>query len=162
MEHSKYFLGGKDTEHTWDMDGFYVALNDEPRKYMVALLSPFHNIDWDIHMENKSGSPMTSEEKDILFKALTDNMVSGDVVTSHGGCTPGGISGIKNLANYGFKVIGTNSGKDVYWASFNLLDMDKFNKWIQHAPKEDYIVIDETKPLTLDNVRPVLKIMQKK
>lgn len=148
---------------TWDKDGIAVSLKTDPMKYFVLLTTNRKNIDWIIHFENRTDPmvPFTEEEKFILFEAITDIIQSGDVVTTEGGVTPGGISGLKNMAFHGFKIIDKYSNKDIlYWAT-TLLDREKFDKWIQHANPEDYRVINKEQPLTVENTLPVVKILQK-
>ena len=68
-------------------------------------------ISYEIHIENESGSPITQDEKDILFNALYGLLKNNDVLTSFGGCTPGGLVAMENLVKkYGFKKIGEYSG----------------------------------------------------
>ena len=146
---------------TFGREGIAICLRKDPLKYFVLLTSNKHNIDWIIHFENDSEKEFTDEEKFILFDAVSDIVDSGDIVTTEGGITPGGISALKHLPFHGFKVIGNNSGQHIYWASPRMLDQEKFNKWIQHANPEDYKVKNKQLPLTVENTRPVVKILEK-
>lgn len=113
-----------------------------------------------MHFENFSDEPYTDKEKDILLTALSAVVDAGEVVTTEGGVTPGGISAIKKLCNKGFTKIGTNSGKRVYWAP-TLIDFSKFCKWISSADKEDYKRNDKTSWPNLDNTSPVVWVIRK-
>lgn len=147
-------------EKTWNLDGISISLKQDHLKYFVLLTSNKDGIDWFIHFENHSTTPFTSEEKYTLYLAVADIIEDGDVVTTEGGVTPGGISAIKNLSKYGFQKIGENKGKNVYWSE-NLMDYTKFNKWLINAKPTDYVVKDKTKFLTLDNTAPIVWIMRK-
>ena len=83
-------------------------------------------------------------------------------MTTEGGVTPGGISALKHMPFHGFEIIGKNSGQHVYWASDRLLDREKFDRWIQHADKDDYRINNKQMPLTVENTRPVVKILRKR
>lgn len=146
---------------TFNLEGIAISLRKDPLKYFVLLTSNKHKIDWILHFENDSTSEFTDEEKFILFDAVADIIQPGDVVTTEGGVTPGGISALKKLAFHGFRVIGNNSGQHVYWASPKMLNYEKFANWIQHADKEDYKVNNKQQPLTVENTRPVVKILEK-
>lgn len=146
---------------TFNREGIAVCLKKEPLKYFVLLTSNKYNIDWILHFENDSEKEFTPDEKFILFDAISDIIQSGDVVTTEGGITPGGISAMKNLAFHGFEIIGNNSGQHIYWASDRMLDREKFDRWIQHADKDDYKVNNKQLPLTVENTRPVVKILKK-
>ena len=114
-----------------------------------------------MHFENDSSEEFTDDEKFILFDALSDIIAPGDIVTTEGGVTPGGISALKRLVFYGFKIIDKNSGQHIYWASSRMLNEEKFNKWIQHADEDDYKVKNKQQPLTIENTRPVVKVLEK-
>ena len=146
---------------TFGREGIAVCLKTEPLKYFVLLTSNKHNVDWIIHFENDSETEFTDEVKFILYDAVADMVQSGDIVTTEGGVTPGGISALKHLALHGFKIIDKNSGQHIYWASPRMLDQEKFNKWIQHASPDDYKVNNKQQPLTVENTRPVVKILEK-
>lgn len=146
---------------TFNKEGIAVCLKKDPLKYFVLLTSNKHNIDWILHFENDSETEFAEEEKYILFDAISDIIQSGDIVTTEGGVTPGGISALKRLVFHGFKIIGNNSGQHVYWASPRMLNQEKFNKWIHNANKEDYKVINKENDLTIENTRPVVKILEK-
>jgi len=146
---------------TFNREGIAICLKRDPLKYFVLLTSNKHNIDWNLHFENDSDTEFTKEEKFILFEAAADIIQSGDIVTTEGGVTPGGISALKNMPFHGFKIIGKNSGQHVYWASPKMLNREKFDKWIQHADPEDYKVNNKDLPLTVENTRPVVKILEK-
>lgn len=151
-------------EKTWNLNGFSISLTNCYMKYFAILASKKEKFDWFIHFENETepNVPYTDEEKDILFKALANNIKKGAVITTEGGVTPGGISALKKLENYGFKIIGKHSGKSVYWASDRLLDKDKLNKWLNEPNhKSDFKIIDNTKPISKDNVKPVVAILKK-
>jgi len=152
-------IEGKSTK-TWDMDGISISLRKNDMKYIALLLSN-GKYDWLIHFENETNQPYTDNEKEILFNAVADIVKPDDLLTTEGGVTPGGISGIKKLKMHGFKQAGVNKGDNVYWASDRLLDRDKFNKWIQNANEDDYIVIDKDKPLTIENTKPVVQVLEK-
>ena len=97
------FFGNKDIiiegqgSKTFDREGIAVCLKNEPLKYFVLLTSNKHNIDWIIHFENDSDTPFSDEEKFILFDAISDIIDDGDIVTTEGGITPGGISFVTTL-----------------------------------------------------------------
>lgn len=146
---------------TFNKEGIAICLKKEPLKYFVLLTTNKKNIDWLIHFENDSDTEFTDEEKFILFEAVADIMQPGDVVTTEGGVTPGGISALKHMPFHGYKIIGKNSGQHIYWASPKMLDREKFDKWIQHADKDDYKVNNKQQPLTVENTRPVVKILEK-
>ena len=146
---------------TWNEEGISISLKSDPLKYFVLLTSKKHDVDWIIHFENDSEHPFTEEEKFILFDAVSDIAQSGDILTSEGGITPGGISGIKRLTFHGFKIVGKNSGQDVYWASDRILDREKFNEWIKDANPGDYKVKNKDEGLTVENTRPVVKVLER-
>lgn len=146
---------------TWNQEGLTLSLKSDENKYFVMLTSK-KKFDWLLHFENDSDSPYTNEEKLTLIEASVDLMNSGDIISTEGGVTPGGISCLKRYQMYGFDIIGTNSGESVYWASPRILDAKKFAKWIQTADPTDYKVIDKTKPLTIENTRPVVKVLKKR
>lgn len=146
---------------TFGREGIAICLKKDPLKYFVLLTSNKHNIDWIIHFENDSETEFTNDEKFTLFEAVSDIIQSGDIITTEGGITPGGISALKSMVFHGFEIIGKNSGQHVYWASDRMLDREKFDKWIQHADKDDYKVNNKQMPLTVENTRPVVKILEK-
>lgn len=146
---------------TWDSEGISLSLKSDENKYFVMLTSD-KKFDWLLHFENDSDSPYTDEEKFTLIQATVDLMDSGDIISTEGGVTPGGISCLKRFEMFGFDIIGTHSGGSVYWASSKLIDYNKWIKWIQTADPSDYIVIDKSQPLTIDNTRPVVKVLRKK
>lgn len=147
---------------TFNKEGLSISLKAEPMKYFVLLTSNKKNVDWIIHFENNSEKPFTDEEKFILFDAVADIIQPDDIVTTEGGVTPGGISALKHMPFHGFEIIGKNSGQHVYWASDRLLDREKFDKWIQHADKDDYRINNKQMPLTVENTSPVVKILRKR
>lgn len=146
---------------TWNLEGISLSLKSDENKYFVMLTSK-KKFDWLLHFENDSDSPYTTEEKLTLIGASSDLMDTGDIISTEGGITPGGISCLKRYQMYGFDIIGKNSGQNVYWASPRILDANKFAKWIQTADPSDYIIIDKTKPLTIENTRPVVSVLQKR
>jgi len=113
-------------------------------KYFAVLVSNKQKYDYLLHFENETdGKPYTDDEKNILFNALANSLSSGDIVTTEGGVTPGGISAFKKLTNYGFKIIGKHDGKSVYWASPRILDKEKLNKWLANPEhKKDFKIIN--------------------
>ena len=147
---------------TFNREGLSISLKTEPMKYFVLLTSNKKNVDWIIHFENESEKPFTDEEKFILFDAVADVIQPDDIVTTEGGVTPGGISALKHMPFHGFEIIGKNSGQHVYWASDRMLDREKFDRWIQHADKDDYKVNNKQMPLTVENTRPVVKVLRKR
>lgn len=153
-------IGGKSHEKTWDREGLSLSLKSDEDKYFVMLTSN-KKFDWLLHFENDSDTPYTNEEKITLIEAATDLMDSGDIISTEGGVTPGGISCLKRFEIFGFDIIGTHSGEDVYWAP-TLTDPKKWARWIQTADPNDYIVIDKSKPLSIENTRPVVKVLKKK
>lgn len=146
---------------TWNLEGISISLKEEPLKYFVLLTCNKADIDWLIHFENDSNKPFTDQEKHILFNAVSDIIDKGDVVTTEGGVTPGGISALKKLKMHGYKEIGTHKGKNVYWASPRILDANKFNEWIVNASTSDYSKIDKKGPLTIENTRPIVLMLEK-
>jgi hypothetical protein len=162
---NKVILEGPN-EKTWNRDGFSISLKDQYMKYIAVLLSPKDRYDYFVHFENETYpfSPYTEEEKDILFKALSQHLKSGDIITTEGGVTPGGISAFKKLAlYYGFEIIRTHEGKSVYWASKRILDESKMKEWFANPlHKKDFKVIDPSKPITIENTKPVVVVLKKR
>ncbi len=146
---------------TWGLDGISLSLKSDEGKYFVMLTST-KKFDWLLHFENDSDEPYTNEDKIKLIEATANLTDSGDIISTEGGITPGGISCLKRFQMFGFDIIGTNSGQNVYWASNRLLDSNKWKKWISSADKNDYIIIDKNKPITIENTRPVVKILRKR
>lgn len=146
---------------TWNMEGLSISLKTDNMKYFVLLVSGKSKYDWIIHFENESDTSYTDEEKEILFTAVREIVQPGEVITTEGGVTPGGIHALRKLLAHGFSEIDTNSGKNVYWASSRLLNETKFNLWIQHADPDDYKVINKKEPLSIDNTKPVVLVIQR-
>ena len=162
---SKIIIEGSN-EKTWNRDGFSISLRDQYMKYIAVLVSSKEKYDYFIHFENETSpySPYTNEEKDILFKALSQHLKSGDVITTEGGVTPGGISAFKKLAlYYGFEIIGKHEGKSVYWASPRILDKSKMKEWFENPEhKKDFKVIDFSKPVSIENTTPIVVVLKKR
>ena len=77
----------------------------------------------------------------MLFGAVNDIIDNGEVVTTRGGVTPGGIHALCRLVDFGFSVIDYRKD-NLYWAE-NMIDIPKFNKWLLHAKEGvEYRVID--------------------
>lgn len=146
---------------TWDMEGISISLAHEHLKYFVLLVSNSPKYDWYIHFENESDEQYTEEEKKVLFNTIREIVQPGETVTTEGGITPGGVHAMYQLANNGFTPIDVNKGKNVYWASNRLLDETKFNIWIQHANPDDYRVLNKKEPLTVDNTKPIVLVVQR-
>lgn len=161
MKQIKITIEGK-SEKTWNMPGASVSITDEPMKYFVLLVSKSAKYDYYIHFENETKTPYTDSEKDALFSGIANLVEDGEVVTTSGGVTPGGISAMHKLTNYGFKIIGWHKGlSQVYWASQRLFDEEKFNKWVQGASKHECELIDKNLPPTKENTKPVVPILKK-
>lgn len=150
-------------EKTWHNEGYVISLASDRNKYIVLLKSTHKNISYEIHIENESGWPITQNEKDILFRALYDSLEKGDVITSFGGCTPGGLSAMQNLVKkYGFTKIGEYSGEHIYWSSPRLVDCNNFNKWINNPEHKNMFTVKKpSEPLTMENTKPVIWIVRK-
>ena len=148
---------------TWGRDGYVIELKSDSDKYIVLLKSEHKGVSYEIHIENESGHPITQEEKDILFKALYDSLKENDVVTSFGGCTPGGLVAMDNLVRkYGFRRIGSYSGEELYWSSPRLIDSGKFDDFIKNPKHRGmFKVVDDSKPLSFGNTAPVISIVKK-
>ena len=148
---------------TWNYKGYVIELKSCTDKYIVLIESKHKGISYEIHIENESSSAITQKEKDILFNALYNSLKGNDVLTSFGGCTPGGLVAIENLVKkYGFKKIGTYSGKKLYWSSPRLIDSKKFNDFINNPRHKDmFKVIDDSKPLSIDNTIPIISVIKK-
>lgn len=148
---------------TWNYNGFVIELKSDRNKYIVLLESKYKEISYEIHIENESDSPITQEEKDILFNALYDLLKDNDVLTSFGGCTPGGLVAIENLIKkYRFKKIGTYSGEKLYWSSPRLVNSKKFNEFINNPEhRNKFKIIDKSEPLTVDNTIPIISVIKK-
>lgn len=148
---------------TWNRNGYVIELKSDRNKYLVLLESEQRGVSYELHIENESGSPITQDEKDILFNALYGLLKDNDVLTSFGGCTPGGLTAIENLVRkYGFKKIGTYSGEKLYWSSPRLIDSKKFDNFINNPKHKDmFKVVDRSKPLSLDNTVPIISVIKK-
>jgi len=148
---------------TWNYNGYVIELKSDRNKYIVLLESKCKGISYEMHIENESDSSITQEEKNILFNALYDLLKDNDVLTSFGGCTPGGLIAIENLIKkYRFKKIGTYSGEKLYWSSPRLIDSKRFNDFINNPEHRDmYKIIDKSKPLSVDNTTPIISVIKK-
>lgn len=151
------------SEKTWNKPGFTVSLSDNALKFFVALLSKSKKYDYILHFENYSDTELTTAQKTALFKKLADAIKPGEIVTTEGGVTPGGIHALKNLVNYGFEIIDTNKGARVLWATDKLLDNDKLTKWFtEDEHKDEFEILDDTLPITKENTRPIVAVLVKK
>ena len=148
---------------TWNYNGYVIELKSDRNKYIVLLESKCKGISYEMHIENESDSSITQEEKNILFNALYDLLKDNDVLTSFGGCTPGGLIAIENLIKkYRFKKIGTYSGEKLYWSSPRLIGSKRFNDFINNPEHRDmYKIIDKSKPLSVDNTTPIISVIKK-
>ena len=105
-----------------------------------------------------------SQEIQDCIKCLTDNLPPNvNLISSHGGITPGGIHAILRLKDYGWTLVGTESGEDRghYWAGTTNVELLK--KWISNPDNKDYW--EETGKNTEDilkDTRPKVPIMKLK
>lgn len=151
-------IGGQ-SESTWGFEGLSFSLKEDLKKHFVLIEQ--HNR-YCLHFENKSNSPFSKSELDRLYKALTFIIPTGTEITSLGGITPGGISGVKKLSNYGFKLIDNIHGKNNYWAGPKLLDDDKLDVWLNKPEnKDNFLIINSNEELNKKNTRPIVPVMKK-
>ena len=149
-------------EKTWGLPGFSITLKTNYMKYFVVLLANSKKYDYYLHFENESDEPYTEREKNILFTALSSVLKKGDRVTTSGGVTPGGISALKNLIIYNFEIEEYISNDQIQWASDRLFNKEKFAAWVKNPKhKNDFKIIDNTKPITKDNTKPVIPVLVK-
>lgn len=147
---------------TWGCNGYVIELRLNKDKYIVLLESSQKGISYEMHIKNKSDSQITQEEKDILFDALYNFLEDNDVLTSFGGCTPGGLTAIENLIKkYGFEKIDSYHGEYLYWAT-GLIDNKKFDNWINKPEHRNmFEIIDNSKPLSISNTLPIIPVIKK-
>lgn len=147
---------------TWNRDGFSVSIAEEPLKFFVALTTSEGPIDYYLHFENESDVDYTEAEKEALFTGLDAVIEKGEIVSTSGGVTPGGISALKKLQKYGYKIIAqTSDERKVYWASDRLLDKEKFEKWLNKEGNNDFKVKDASQPLSKENTKPIVPVLKK-
>ncbi len=104
----------------------------------------------------KSRKPYTDDEIERLVSCVSEYLKPGDMVTSRGGCTPGGLHGVKRFVGHGFVKTGEYYGDRLYWSEPEV-DMDKFSKWVAKAENNgDFRAVCECTEYTLDSVQPVI------
>ena len=55
-----------------------------------------------MHLYAPKGGRISESELGRLLQSVAEYVPSGEVVTSRGGCTPGGLGAIKRFVEYGF------------------------------------------------------------
>ena len=126
-------------DHLWwknEHPVWCACVGGNSEKGVVVLKDSSKNSDGS-HDFHVVGSP----KKEILdcIMCLTDNLPSNvNRISSHGGITPGGIHAILRLKDYGWTLVGTESGEDKghYWAGTTNVDLLK--KWMSNPDNKDY------------------------
>ena len=92
----------------WGYDGFVLAHKDVNPKFDKE--KPFIIVIdqdgvWQMHFENFSKFPKNEKVLDDMYKAVSASCEKGMELRCAGGATPGGLSGISKLQDYGFKKV---------------------------------------------------------
>lgn len=96
---------------------------DKP--YMILIKQ---NGQWQMHFENFSKLGKRSDILNDFYQAVADTCTPEMEIYAKGGATPGGISGISKLENYGFKKVFCDPTDLVYWGGE--LDQKKLKEWL--------------------------------
>jgi hypothetical protein len=114
-----------------------------------------------IHFYVPKGGCISESELGRLLQSVAGYVPSGGIVTSRGGCTPGGLCAIKRLVKYGFEKIGEYTGYDLDWSE-PLIDRAKYIRFVNN-PKHygDYHLLDEREQRQMKNTVPIIWILRK-
>lgn len=114
-----------------------------------------------MHLYTQKGGRISESELDRLLRSVSEYVPSGEVVTSRGGCTPGGLCATKRLVKHGFEKIGEYTGCDIYWSE-PLIDKAKYIRFVNN-PKHygDYHLLDEREQRQMENTVPIIWILRK-
>lgn len=114
-----------------------------------------------MHLYAPKGGRISESELCRLLQSVAEYVPSGEVVTSRGGCTPGGLCAIKRLVKYGFEKIGEYSGCDLDWSE-PLIDKAKYIRFVNN-PKHygDYHLLDEREQRQMKNTVPIIWTLRK-
>lgn len=149
----------------WGYDGFVLAHKDvnpgfDQEKPFMAVID--QDGAWQMHFENFGAAPKNEKVLDDMYKALAASCEKGMELQARGGATPGGISGISKLQDYGFKKVPMPDDSPVYWGGE--LDWEKLEKWLNSGRHNDaFLVKDGEKfvhpdeydgEITPDNTKP--------
>lgn len=141
----------------WQLNGFCFApvdINPSLSKRLPYMMLCQQDNTWQMHFENFA----TFDSKpylDALYKAFTKTCEEEGIkeISAVGGCTPGGLSGITALQNYGFKKVyqptlktkkefSDSDGSNIYWGG-DTIDPAKADKWLNGGKHTDeFLVID--------------------
>lgn len=139
----------KQNEMCFGRDGFLIAhKSDNPdldadKPYIMIIKNDGH---WEMHFHNFKQEEKDSAKLNDLYNALKTLIPSGFRICARGGCTPGGLSGISKLTDYGFRKEFVDG--NIYWGGGDI-DMDKFNEWINKEKHfDEYVVIQGDKKIS--------------
>lgn len=114
------------------------------------------------HFRNNSGEAYGKDEVERLLRSVGAYLKVGDVITSRGGCTPGGLSAVKWFADYGFEKCGEYHGWYLYWAGREM-DSDKFAEWVANPKhKDDFVFLGDFGDASPAYTSPVIWELRKK
>ena len=110
----------KQKDMCWGYDGFVLAhkdVNPEFDKEKPFIIVIDQNGVWQMHFENFGKFPKNEKILDDMYKAVAKSCEKGMELKCVGGATPGGLSGISKLQDYGFKKVFLPGDTNVYWGS---------------------------------------------
>jgi len=155
----------KQKDMCWGYDGFVLAHKDvnpgfdQEKPFMVVI---DQDGAWQMHFENFGTAPKDEKVLDDMYKALAASCEKGMELQARGGATPGGISGISRLQDYGFKKVPMPDDTNVYWGGE--MDWEKLEKWLNSGRHDDAFLVKDGKKfvrpdeydgeITPDNTKP--------
>lgn len=150
----------------WGYDGFVLVHKDanknfDSEKPFIAIID--QDGIWQMHFENFEKMQKNEKILDDMYNAIAASCKKGMELQCVGGATPGGISGISKLQNYGFKKVSMPDDTNVYWSE-GMMDPAKLEKWLNSGRHNgDFIVKANGKfmhpdkydgKITMNNTKP--------
>lgn len=122
---------------------------------------------WSMHYHGFENEDVPEEKLNELYVAIAKSLPKGFNLEAAGGVTPGGLSGISKLANFGFKKE-FHPKTQAYWTATTkqggILDLDLLDKWLNSGKHDDEFIVvqdggiispkDFKGKKTMDNTEP--------
>lgn len=156
-----YVFVHKDTNPNFDKNKPYILIVHE--------IDPETHEDygWQLHYRGIETVEFPKETLDDLYIAIAKSLPKGFNLEATGGITPGGLSGIERLKDYGFKKE-YHPQTSAHWTSTKeqggILDVNLLNHWLNSGKHDDeFIVIQGDKEIspkdfdgefTINNTKP--------
>lgn len=126
----------------WGYDGFVLAHKDvnpgfDEKKPFIAVID--QDGVWQMHFENFGKFPKNEKALDDMYKAVAKSCKKGMELKCVGGATPGGLSGISKLQDYGFRKAFLPGDTNVYWGGE--LDRARLEKWLNSGRHDDEFLV---------------------